>query len=44
MNEGKHVCPLCDYVYKDSEGDPAHGIAAAEFVNDSETLFSWNLV
>lgn len=26
MNENKHVCPLCDYVYLDSKGDPAQAI------------------
>jgi len=27
MNPTKHICPLCDYIYDDSKGDPDLGIS-----------------
>lgn len=34
MNTDKHVCPLCDYVYEDTRGEPFLGIAPGTLFAD----------
>lgn len=40
MNTAKHVCPLCDYVYENAKGDPAHGIPAGTAFESLPTNWS----